>query len=530
MVPLNGVTNWLVKHTVGDPFGAACQALFNGVVTLLQWAFKVMGAIGTVDVNPNEGHPLGQVYPIMLWIGAALALACGLFSAARIAVTQGRTTPEVLGGFVKFALAWVGALSIVALLVTMADELATGILGAGKVENFGAVGEHVGWLSAAQGKDVSPVLALLVALLFLLPAAVGFLLFAVVRAAGIEIIAATIPILTAGLLWNRTSKWLGMACQWLLVLIFLPVMLAITVLIGISMMAGVGSQGGLAGLGQLLVGSVTLALSLASPVILLKLFSFVPASVAGQMDGVRGLGGLGGFGGSRGHGSSSGGVPDGRQVAEQGTMARIQAAQNTMTGAGESGAAALESVGVGHQTGVAARAGAAQQGGASAQGQGGSSTQGQAGEGEASSTSAPSTPDVGSPAEPEAGSSAPSGGGTTAGGAGSTPSGGTSTGGASAPATVPNAPASAPATEAPGASAPEAGRPAESAGSSSTPEGSWSAPVEGPMHGPVAPPSSSAPDVGQPAGGGQPGAGAAGGGAAGGGAAAGGAEAAAVIV
>lgn len=475
MIPLSifgGITDAVFGNPVEDAFEAACQKLWNGIITLLSWSFKVMDKVASPDVNPTAGHPLGQVYPVMMWLGLTLALAFGFMSAGWFALSQGRNAGEMASGFVKFVMAWVGGLSLVALLVEFADLLTIGLLGTAKIDSWGAVGKDASWLSAATGRGVSPVLTVLIGVLFILPAAVGFLVFGVIRAGGIEVISATMPILAAGAMWTKTSHWLSRGLQWLLTLIWLPPALTLPILIGASIMAGVSGNGGLAALGQLLVGSVTLALGLAAPLLLMKLFAFVEPMAARFAGG-------GGFGFGRSSrddssgsaGEETGGMSPQDQVAEMNLLRAAQAAQaagDSVTKAGKKSADTLDAVGVGHP------------------GNGNDPSRGSTG-GTKKSSDGESSDGLEGPAEQDL--VAPSGEDVP-------------------PEEGPAEQPAAPSGEQP--AAPSGEQPAPTPGAA--PQDAGRAPVSSP------------PEVGEPAGGGQPGAGA------GGGAAAGGAEAAAVAL
>lgn len=208
---------------------------------------------------------------------------------------------------------------------------------------------------------MTPIVAVLIGCVFLFPATIAFLAESVVRAAGVEIIAATLPILLAGALWQGTSRWLALGIKWLLALIFMPPAIALTIVIGLSIMRGTGAGSGFSGLGQLLVGSVTLALSLFAPFLLFKLFAFVEPAVGAAVAGGFGVGSGSGHSATT---MSAEGDSDGQDGVEEAAQTNV----SRMTNGGSYGESAanlaqgtafpiMDAVGAGHQMGGAGSTG-----------------------------------------------------------------------------------------------------------------------------------------------------------------------------
>ncbi|MGB8385650.1 MAG: type IV secretion system protein, partial [Dermatophilaceae bacterium] len=133
----------------------------------------------------------------------------------------------------------------------------------------------------------------LIALLGVIPAAISLLVTALVREAAILVIAATIPIVAAGLVAEATARWFWTALRWLLALVLLTPTVAIVMAVGLQLAAG--AAGGTQTAGQTagtdagqsavtaLVAAAVLLVSVFCPLALFKLFAFVdPGTPSGQ--------------------------------------------------------------------------------------------------------------------------------------------------------------------------------------------------------------------------------------------------------
>jgi hypothetical protein len=262
-------------------------------------------------------------------------------------------------------------------MVTASNSLATGILQVGlHVDSWDGI--DLGNSAFKNATDtVTGIGLFIIALIGILPAAVGLLLEALVRTGAILILAATIPILAGGVLADATKRWLWTGLRWMMALIMMTPTTALAIVIGVKVAQNAaGASGSTAGAAQAavqaIIGGLILMIALFCPFALFKLFAFVdPNSMSGAA--VRGYF-AGGGGGSSGGASSAGSSEGSAESDSEGRFAQALGAlsggaANTAAGAAAFSNNMLDAVGAGHPTepggggGGGGRGGGQQQGG-----------------------------------------------------------------------------------------------------------------------------------------------------------------------
>lgn len=394
---IDGIPNplsWAAGQAAGSAFDAACQAVWNFATGALAAAFTVVGATTTPDLSVTGSGPLAKVYPITLWLGLLVALVLSFVSVGRIIYDGGRGIGLFLKGIAQYAVLSAASLSMLVLLVQLAGSLSTGILTAGlKVDDWSGIGSGQSWLEGAARSVSSAGLGVL-AVFGLLPAAFGFVIESLIRMGAIEILAATIPILLAGLLAAGTRRWFWLGLRWMMALVFMPVAVALALSIGAGLALAGSSAGGGDGSGsveavaQALVGAMTMVLALFTPFALFKMFAFMePNTMGGTFSMPFGLGS------SKGSGQAP--AQDSDEAAESANMARMSlagvmvgtAGADAAASVGSRSASSLDRLGAGHPGGP-------QQGGSGDRSEG-------SGRDDATSDAEPSS-GSGSPPDPEA--------------------------------------------------------------------------------------------------------------------------------
>ena len=196
-------------------------------------------------------------------------------------------------GIAQYVVVTASGLGLLAGFVTAANAAALGILSSGlHVDSWaGIAAANSAWQNTVNA--VSGVGLGLIALLGVIPAAISLLVTALVREAAILVIAATIPIVAAGLVAEATARWFWTALRWLLALVLLTPTVAVVMAVGLQLAAGAAGGTQPAGAaastdaGQsavtALVAAAVLLVSVFCPLALFKLFAFVdPATPSGQ--------------------------------------------------------------------------------------------------------------------------------------------------------------------------------------------------------------------------------------------------------
>ncbi len=276
---------------VASAFEAAMKSLWDFALTLLTGVLGVIDHLTTPNLDPRTG-PLATVLPATLWVGAVLLVALSLIQIGKAALSGGAGLAHLLTGVAQYLIVSATALGVLTTLVTAANAAALGILSAGlHARSWQAISvTNTAWQNGVAG--VSGVGLGLIALLGVLPAAVGLLVAALVREASILVIAATIPILAAGLVAEATARWFWTGLRWLLALIMLTPAVAIVLALGLQLAAGAANPTGVTAAassdtGQqavtAFVGAAVLLVSVFCPLALFKLFAFIdPGTPSGQ--------------------------------------------------------------------------------------------------------------------------------------------------------------------------------------------------------------------------------------------------------
>jgi len=275
----------------GSAFDAAMKSLWDFAVALLGAVLGIIDHLTTPNLDPRTG-PLASVMPATVWVGAVLLVVLCFVQVGKAAISGGSGLAQLFKGIAQYMVVSVSALGILMVLVTAANAAALGIIAAGLHAGSwqGISAANTPWQNGVNG--VSGAGLGLIALLGVLPAAIGLLVAALVREASILVIAATIPILAAGLVAEATARWFWTGLRWLLALIMLTPAVAIVLALGLQLAAGAAnatsSSTATAGdTGQqavtAFVGAGVLLISVFCPLALFKLFAFIdPGTGSGQ--------------------------------------------------------------------------------------------------------------------------------------------------------------------------------------------------------------------------------------------------------
>ena len=269
-------------------FNQAMKSLWDFSLSLLKGVLGVIDHLTVPNLDPVAG-PLSSVMPATIWVGAVLLVLLAFIQLGKAAMTGGGGLLQLFKGIAQYMIATASALGILTTLVTAADAAARGILAAGlKADSWqGITAANAPWQNAVNG--VSGVGLGLIALLGVLPAAIGLMIAALVREASILVIAATIPILAAGLVAEATARWFWTGMRWMFALIMLTPAVAIVISIGFKLAAsasgGAGPQASDAGQQAVtaFIGAAVLLISVFCPLAMFKLFAFMdPGTPSGH--------------------------------------------------------------------------------------------------------------------------------------------------------------------------------------------------------------------------------------------------------
>jgi hypothetical protein len=288
---LSGAVGSSIAEAAASAFNTAMKALWDFAISLLGAVFAIIDHLTTPDLDPRTG-PLASVLPATAWIGGALLLGLCLVQIGKAAINGGAGLLHLGKGIAQYLVVTASALGILTAFVTAANAAALGILSSGlNVDSWqGIAATNSAWQNSVNA--VSGVGLGLIALLGVLPAAISLLVTALVREAAILVIAATIPILAAGLVAEATARWFWTALRWLLALVLLTPTVAVVLSVGLQLAAGAaggtptpGTASTDAGQSAVtaLVAAAVLLVSVFCPLALFKLFAFVdPATPSGQ--------------------------------------------------------------------------------------------------------------------------------------------------------------------------------------------------------------------------------------------------------
>ena len=308
-----------VGDYLSDPIGSAAQSAFNdamqavwdSAIWLLKGGFTLADQVsqvspGTITGNDADnpasvpGAPpapppggaqsavdLGSLWSTMVWLAALIALGPFFYQLTTVALRGGRGMLRAVTGPAQFGIALAVTTGAVAVLLTGADGLTQLFLSnLGEQGSFTAimdnpaVADRFGQnpdLGADVEDGVRSMILGLAALFGVIPAALGFALAMIFRAAAIMVLIATVPIAAACLISDSTASMFWRVVRWLLAAVLMKPALALVVVIGVNIMS---RTDGVAGL---LAGTAVLLISLFCPMVLYRLLAFVdPGTGAGM--------------------------------------------------------------------------------------------------------------------------------------------------------------------------------------------------------------------------------------------------------
>lgn len=353
-----------IAELAAGAFNSAMKALWNASITMLAAVFGFIDKYTTPNVDPANGAFSG-VLPLTLYIGLVVLVIMSFVQIGKAVASGGRGFARILIGLAQYVAVTVGGLGVLAAAITACNALSHGILESAGIENWQGIGTTQNGLAEATVEGVSGVVLGIIALLCVIPAAIGFAIEAIAREAGILILGATIPILAGGLISDRTRGMFWTGLRWMLALLLMTPATALAVVIGLRLaVAAAGGDGQQQDAGHAIAGAlvsgIVLIIALTCPMALFKLFAFVdPNSLAGAnvRSALGSGGGSGGGGGSAG--SSEGGAEatgDSRfEQAVLGALGPVGGVIGSLSAAGpqmaEAGSSILDVAGAGHPGG-----------------------------------------------------------------------------------------------------------------------------------------------------------------------------------
>jgi hypothetical protein len=274
MFPFDGIGSE-IGSLIATAFDAAMTAIWNASLDLLRAAFTVADHFSVFSVSTTSG-PIKVIWPMMLWIAAVMAMMLFFWQIIATNVRAGRGFVRLVVGPVQFGVALAVTVGVVATFLAGVDGLTDGILNYGlQSKNFADAFSHTSFGDAA-GHGVKAVVLGLCAIAGVVPAAIGYVLEMLFREAAIYVLAATLPLVAAGLLADVTAHWFWHTVRWLAAAIAMKPVLALALVLGVAI------AGGSEGVAGLLSGVGVLVISLIAPFVLFRLFAFVdPNSDAG---------------------------------------------------------------------------------------------------------------------------------------------------------------------------------------------------------------------------------------------------------
>ena len=348
---------------VGSALGDAASSGLNGAMgdiwnfatSLLSGAFSWIDKLGAPNVDPRSG-PLAGVLPTVLWLGAFVVVVLAFVQIGRAALDGGKGFATLLVGIAQYAVISAGGLGFLAVLISASDALAIGLLQGGlHVDNWAGINAQNSVLGNAV-HTVGGVGLGLIGLFVLIPAAFFLVVETLVRHASILVLAATIPLLAAGLVQESTTRWFWTGLRWMFALLMMSPAIALVMVIGLRLAAGAtgadgASQSAGMALVQLVVSSAVMLISLLCPLALFKLFAFMdPTTISGAR--MRGSFAAAG-GGPTGSSSVAQDAGEGSDADTAGRFASAMSgagplARSGATNAASTAAGMLDTVGAGH--------------------------------------------------------------------------------------------------------------------------------------------------------------------------------------
>lgn len=386
-----GIASNLLGGAVGDlaqsAFSDAMQMVWDGSIWLLKGAFELADNISQVDLStvtgrtedsgglPGPGEAasvdVSALWSSMIWLAAMIALGLFFYQLISVALRGGRGMFRAVTGPVQFGIALAITTGAVAILLTAADGLTQLFLSSlSEQSNFASAlenpivadrfGENPDLGEVEEG--VRSMVLGLAAAFGVVPAAVGFALQMIFRAAAIMVLIATVPVAAACLAADVTASMFWRTVRWIVAAVLMKPALALVLVIGVNVMA---RASGVAGL---LAGTAVLLVSLFCPMVLYRLLAFVdPGTGAGMT--VRSFGMSGGSGSA----GSDGGSSEASNIARHMQSSGSSGAGPATGGGGELGGSTAASPAA---AGRGAGAGGGAAGGAAAGGAGGGAAAG----------------------------------------------------------------------------------------------------------------------------------------------------------
>jgi len=317
---------------------------------LAGFVFQLVDAFTAPDLSGSG--LMSKIYPVTFGIGAGLALILALVQVGLAAWQRdGKGLGRLVVGVFQFMLVWGGMLGIGAALNVATAGLTQGMLQVSfGAPSFAKANVLQQW-DIRQGVDAVTATVLGICGLFLVFAAIGYLLVMLVRSAALMILMATSPISAAGLLSEGTRAWFWKSLRWFLAALMIGPLAALVLAIGKLLTDGVISGAGTStqsAVGTAVVGTMLIIIGAFCPLILFRLLAFVDpgtssgASFRASLDAAGGVGGLlQGGAASAGAGSgdsgaatsqASNGISQGEAAADTTTQGRITSALTSLGG------------------------------------------------------------------------------------------------------------------------------------------------------------------------------------------------------
>ncbi|WP_075554373.1 hypothetical protein [Pseudonocardia sp. Ae505_Ps2] len=330
--PVTDLVGGSLSAIARDAFSSAMQWVWDAAIWLLKGGFSLADTVSRVEPGTLTGNTadnpdplpapdgpaaapapppeaaagavdLGALWSMMIWLATLIALGLFFFQLASVALRGGRGMARAVTGPAQFGIALAVTTGAVAILLTGADGLTlfflsflgeqgsfTAILAhPAVVDRFGATPD----LGAEVTDGVRAMILGIAALFGVVPAAVGFALAMIFRAAAIMVLIATIPIAAACLIADTTAPMFWKVARWLLAAVLMKPALALVLVIGVAVISRAEGVAGLLG------GTAVLLISLFCPTVLYRALPFVePGTNAGMA--LRSLGSRSGGGGEPG--------------------------------------------------------------------------------------------------------------------------------------------------------------------------------------------------------------------------------------
>lgn len=360
--PILGALDDAASDMASNFANSMMKGLWNFAAILLSGVFGVIDEYTAPNVDPTDG-PLAGLLPMSVWLGLLVLIMMSFVQIGQAVMSGGRGFARIFVGLAQYVAITGGGLTVLATMVTASDSLAIGILKAGLgVDTWkGISGDNSALTNETHA--VSGVGLGVIALLCIIPAALGFLLESLARSAAILVLAGTIPILAAGLVADATRRWFWTGLRWMLALLFMHPGIAFAITIGMKIAQGTaGAQGQQQGPIQATVsaaiGGLVLLVALICPLALFKLFAFVDpnslsgAAVRGVFSGrVSATGGAGGGGSAGSSESSAESDADDRFLQTLATLADPFGVRGRAQTVAATASSILDTVGAGHRGG-----------------------------------------------------------------------------------------------------------------------------------------------------------------------------------